>query len=108
MNGYPGWMVLLGSPMRPILRRFVLPRLLEGNSVQGVRTAGMFVPPENLDDSSELERFENCVTEFKRSTSRLLGLPGFGKMPREQFKRFHAAHAAHAAHHLSFLSNGSS
>ena len=69
MNGYPGWMVLLGLPMRPILRRFVLPRLLEGNSVQGVRTAGMFVQPENLDDSSELEKFENCVTEFKRSTS---------------------------------------
>lgn len=103
MYGYPRWMMMLGFPLRPLLRRFALPRLLAGNSVNGVRTAGMFVPSDGLDDTMELEKFEKfekCVEEFQHSTGPLHAHPGFGKMSRVEFDRFHATHAAH---HLSFL-----
>lgn len=100
MRGYPVWMTVLGLPLRPILRRFALPRLLAGNSINGVRTAGMFVPPDHLDDAQELAKFERCVREFEQAEGPLHAHPGFGRMPHEQFARFHAAHAAH---HLSFL-----
>lgn len=101
MQGYPMWMTALGLPMRPLLRHFALPRLLAGNSIQGVRTASMFVPSANLDDAAELVELENCVREFQQSTRPLHAHPGFGRMSREEFNQFHAAHAAH---HLSFLS----
>jgi Protein of unknown function (DUF1569) len=102
MNGYPTWMTVLGMPLRPFLRKFALPRLLRGDSINGMRTAGMFVPVDGLQDAMELEKFEECVKEFERSTSPLHAHPGFGKMPRSGFNRFHAAHAAH---HLSFLNH---
>ena len=100
MQGYPRWMTTLGMPLRPILRKFALPRLLAGNSINGMRTAGMFVPNGHLDDRLELDELKKCVQDFKQSTSPLHPHPGFGKMTREQFNQFHAAHAAH---HLSFL-----
>jgi len=100
MRGYPAWMNMMGLPLRPLLRRFALPRLLAGNSINGVRTAGIFVPLDNLDDAMELDKFEKCVCEFKQSSSPLHAHPGFGRMSRERFNQFHAAHAAH---HLSFL-----
>jgi len=100
MEGYPLWMSVLGLPLRPLLRRFALPRLLAGNSISGVRTAGMFVPPAGLDDAAELERFEACVRAFKGGSGPLHPHPGFGRMSREGFERFHAAHTAH---HLGFL-----
>lgn len=100
MQGYPAWMTILGLPLRPLLRRFALPRLLAGNSINGVRTAGMFVPLDNLDDATELDQFEKCVCEFKQSSGPLHAHPGFGRMSHEEFNQFHAAHAAH---HLSFL-----
>lgn len=105
MRGYPTWMSALGLPLRPALRRFALPRLLAGKSINGVRTAGMFVPPAGLDDASELGAFVACVEEFKAGTGPLHPHPGFGRMTREEFNRFHAGHTAH---HLSFLAPASS
>lgn len=100
MDGYPIWMTVLGYPLRPILRRIALPKLLSGNSPNGIPTAGMFVPPGGLDDSAEVERLKDCVTRFVASSAPLHGHPGFGNMTHDQFNQFHAAHAAH---HLSFL-----
>lgn len=100
MHGYPAWMMVAGMPLRPMLRAFALPRLLAGNSISGVRTAGRFVPPGGLEDEREVGLFEECVDEFTRAEGPLHAHPGFGMMPRDQFDRFHAAHAAH---HLSFL-----
>lgn len=100
MHGYPRWMTVVGLPLRPILRFFALPRLLAGNSIRGVRTAGMFVPSGGIDDAEEVRHFEECVREFERRTEPLHPHPGFGRMTHEEFSRFHAAHAAH---HLSFL-----
>ena len=100
MDGYPTWMTVLGYPLRPILRRMALPKLLSGNSPNGVPTAGMFVPPGDLDDRDEVERFKECVTRFVESKAPLHGHPGFGNMTHAEFNHFHAAHAAH---HLSFL-----
>jgi len=105
MHGYPAWMTVLGMPLRPLLRWLALPRLLAGKSINGMRTAGMFVPLDNLVDMAELEKFEKCVCEFQQSTRTLHPHPGFGRMSREQFNQFHAAHAAH---HLSFLIPASS
>lgn len=100
MYGYPRWMTALGMPLRPILRAFALPRLLAGNSISGVRTAGMFVPPAGLDDNEQVRLFEVCVRDFENHAEPLHPHPGFGRMTNEEFNRFHAAHAAH---HLSFL-----
>ena len=100
MLGYPRWMVIVGYPLRPILRWLVLPKLLAGNSPNGFRTAAIFVPPENLDDVSELDQFKKCVESFMQSDQPLQAHPGFGNMSKDEFNHFHAAHAAH---HLSFL-----
>lgn len=100
LDGYPAWMTIIGYPLRPILRRFMLPKLLSGNSPSGVKTAGMFLPPNDIEDTLELERFKECVTRFVETSRPLHGHPGFGNMTNEEFNRFHAAHAAH---HLSFL-----
>lgn len=100
MDGYPLWMTMLGYPLRPILRWLMLPRLLHGNSPSGVKTAGMFLPTNDLDDTVELGRFKDCVARFVDSSRPMHAHPGFGNMTHEDFERFHAAHAAH---HLSFL-----
>lgn len=100
MDGYPAWMTLMGLPLRPFLRAFALPRILAGRSINGVRTAGRFVPPENLDDQDEVRLFEACVRDFQSYDKPLFAHPGFGRMTHEGFDRFHATHAAH---HLSFL-----
>lgn len=100
MTGYPAWMVILGYPLRPILRRFALQKLLAGDSPAGVPTAGIFVPPDNLDDASEVDQFKACVTTFLESKQPMHAHPGFGAMSNDKFNHFHAAHAAH---HLSFL-----
>ncbi len=100
MHGYPRWMTVVGMPLRPILRAFALPRVLAGNSISGIRTAGMFVPPGGLDDTEQVKLFEECVREFEGQAEPLHPHPGFGRMTHEEFGRFHAAHAAH---HLSFL-----
>ena len=100
MRGYPAWMTVLGYPLRPFLRRLMLPKLLAGNSPSGVRTAGLFMPPGGLEDAAEVGRLKACVTSFLESSLPLHAHPGFGKMTLEEFHHFHAAHAAH---HLSFL-----
>jgi hypothetical protein len=100
MNGYPTWMTVLGYPLRPLLRKFMLPYLLSGNSPSGVKTARMFVPPVDLDDTAEVHAYSQCVARFLSCEGQLHPHPGFGKMDHEGFNMFHAAHAAH---HLSFL-----
>lgn len=100
MDGYPKWMVIVGYPLRPILRWLALPRLLNGGAPQGIKTAGMFVPPANLDDEDEVEKLEQCVSLFLSSKKPLHAHPGFGSMDRVAFEKFHSAHAAH---HLGFL-----
>ncbi len=100
MAGYPTWMTVLGYPLRPILRRFMLPRLLAGNSPTGIKTAGIFIPPDEGVDEQEFDRFKRCVAEFNAKNGTMHAHPGFGKMSKKEFGRFHAAHAAH---HLSFL-----
>ena len=100
MHGYPRWMTTLGLPLRPFLRKFALPRLLAGNSIKGVKTAGMFVPPSGLDDTNEVHMLKACIQKFDSHSQALHAHPGFGRMSHEEFARFHAAHAAH---HLAFL-----
>lgn len=100
MDGYPKWMLILGYPIRPILHWLVMPQFLKGNSPKGIKTAGMFVPPENLDDAEEVQRLKQCVSRFLSSNQPLHAHPGFGKMSKDGFEKFHAAHSAH---HLGFL-----
>ena len=100
MRGYPRWMTVMGWPLRPVLRRFALPRILDGRSINGVKTAGMFVPAEGLDDGEELAKLERCVAAFRGWSEELHAHPGFGAMSKDGFERFHAAHGAH---HLGFL-----
>ena len=100
MTGYPRWMVVLGFPLRPLLRWLVLPKLLAGDSPAGVPTAGIFVPPNEIDDGMEAEQLKKCVAKFLDSDQAMHSHPGFGSMSNEEFSHFHAAHAAH---HLGFL-----
>ncbi|MFH5803958.1 DUF1569 domain-containing protein [Alienimonas sp. DA493] len=100
VDGYPWWMTALGLPLRPILRRVMLPRLLRGRSPSGIKTAARFVPPAGLDDAAEVASFKECVDRYRTRRDRLHPHPGFGGLTPETFDRFHAAHAAH---HLSFL-----
>lgn len=100
MDGYPRWMVLAGLPLRPFLRRWLLPKLLAGKSPSGIKTAPMFQPPSKIDDAAAVRRFRDTVERFHAATTPPHPHPGFGKMDRATLERFHAAHAAH---HLSFL-----
>lgn len=99
MDGYPLWMSV-GLPLRPVLRKFLLPRLLRGDSPTGLKTAGMFVPPANANDLTEINAFAECVDRFHSHSGRLYPHPGFGKLSKDEFEQFHAAHTSH---HLSFL-----
>ena len=45
IDGYPAWMSLF-VPMRPLMRRWLLPKLLGPDSPRGIRTAPMFMPPD--------------------------------------------------------------
>ena len=101
LNGYPIWMTVIGYPLRPFFRWLLLPRLLAGNSPSGFKTAGIFVPPEELRDAQEIELLKDCIACFFSSDKPLNAHPGFGRMTRDQFHQFHVAHAAH---HLGFLS----
>ena len=100
VDGYPAWMVVLGYPLRPFLRRFLLPRLIRGDSPAGIRTAPGFVPPPDLCDAGEFEALQDSIIRFHENADALRPHPGFGAMRKDVFERFHAMHAAH---HLGFL-----
>ena len=100
MTGYPTWMTVLAFPLRPILRRFGLPKLLAGRAPKGIPTAPMFVSPGSVDDAQEVEAFARCVEKFMSWEGALLPHPGFGSMSHEEFEKFHTGHMAH---HLGFL-----
>ncbi|TWT50767.1 hypothetical protein Pla22_35100 [Rubripirellula amarantea] len=100
VDGYPKWMTIAGFPLRPLLQRLVLPRLLRGDSPAGIRTAPRFVPPEGLDDTAEVLALAQSIERYQLHRERLHPHPGFGRLSPDQFDRFHAAHASH---HLSFL-----
>ncbi len=71
MTGYPKYMTILGYPLRPILHYLILPRLLSGDSPSGIKTAGVFIPPDDVVDEHEVERFKRCVAEFHCQTELL-------------------------------------
>lgn len=101
VDGYPRWMSI-GMPLRPLLRWLLLPRLLRGASPAGIKTAKCFVPADGLNDEIEVADFSKSVERFCRHQGALHRHPGFGKLDRDLFERFHAAHAAH---HLGFLAD---
>ncbi|MBL4883851.1 MAG: DUF1569 domain-containing protein [Planctomycetaceae bacterium] len=99
IDGYPKWMSLF-APIRPFMRRLLLPRLLGSNSPQGIPTSSVFIPPNDLDDETELLSFTNSVRRFQNHAGDFKPHPGFGKLDRRLLEQ---VHAAHAAHHLGFL-----
>ena len=62
--GYPKWMSLFAF-LRPLFRRLLLPRLMQGNSPTGIRTAGIFVPAKELDDAEEVTKFMESAQRFE-------------------------------------------
>ncbi len=99
IDGYPAWMSLFAF-LRPAMRRFLLPRLMSGDSPKGIRTSRAFVPADELDDASEVARFSESVKRFREHQGAHAPHPAFGRMERHALERLHAAHAAH---HLRFL-----
>ena len=99
IDGYPKWM-LVYAPLWPLMRRLFLPRLLKGDSPQGIPTTPIFVPAENLEDVAEAESFAQSVTRFKSHEGRYHWHPGFGRLDPETLEK---VYTTHAAHHLRFL-----
>ncbi|WP_182865134.1 DUF1569 domain-containing protein [Rhodopirellula sp. JC639] len=99
LDGYPAWMSLF-SFLRPIMRRWLLPKVLRPDSPRGIRTASIFEPPDELNDAAEVDAFADSVEKLKAHSGGFYPHPAFGRLPREQIL---AIHAAHAAHHLRFL-----
>ena len=99
IDGYPAWMSLFAF-LRPLMRRLLLGRILQGNSPRGIPTSPVFVPPANLDDAMEVEAFAASVARFQDHQGSFHPHPGFGRLDR---KKLEEVHAAHAAHHLRFL-----
>jgi hypothetical protein len=102
IDGYPAWMSLF-APLRPLMRRWLLPKLLGQDSPRGIRTAPMFVPPDSVDDAAEVEAFSASVERLINHSGEFVPHPAFGRMPRD---RILDIHTAHAAHHLRFLCSG--
>ena len=100
IEGYPLWMSFF-MPIRPLVRWLLLPKILRGDSPSGIRTSSIFVPPENLDDETELLAFAESVKRFQNHNGPFYPHPGFGRLDKQQLELLHAAHASH---HLSFLS----
>jgi hypothetical protein len=99
IDGYPLWMSFF-APLRPFIRRMMLPRLLRGDSPKGIPTAPMFAPPADLDDAKEIEILTASIHRLQNHQGDFKPHPGFGRMDSEQMKRFHTVHSAH---HLGFL-----
>lgn len=78
----------------------MLDKLLRGDSPAGVKTAGIFIPPDSSDDRTEFEKYKESVQRFQGHSGPLYAHPGFGRFTHAEFEQFHAAHAAH---HLGFL-----
>ncbi len=99
VDGYPVWMSFF-APLRPLVRRLLLPKVLSGDSPRGIRTATMFVPRGDLDDAAEVEAFSASVGRLLDHSGSFAPHPGFGRLPREKILEIHAAHAAHHLRHL--------
>ena len=102
IDGYPAWMSLF-APLRPLMRRWLLPKLLGPDSPRGIRTARTFMPPDNLNDAVEVEAFLASVERLINHSGEFAPHPAFGRMPHDKIL---AIHTAHAAHHLRFLFSG--
>ncbi|TWT80363.1 hypothetical protein CA13_17760 [Planctomycetes bacterium CA13] len=99
VNGIPKWMSLFAF-LRPVMRQFLLPKLIRGDSPRGIRTPSVFVPPADLDDAREVESFARSVAQLNSHVGEYAPHPAFGQLTREQILEIHSAHAAH---HLRFL-----
>lgn len=99
VDGYPLWLSLF-APLRPLMRRILLPRLLKGDSPQGIPTSPIFVPSGDLDDAREAEKFAASVTRYKAHPGPYAPHPGFGRLDPETLEK---VYTTHAAHHLRFL-----
>ena len=99
VDGYPKWFSLFAF-LRPVMRRFLLPKLHNGNPPRGIPTAPNFVPAGDLEDAAEVERFMASVKRFQEYTGNYAPHPAFGRMDPASLERLHASHAAH---HLRFL-----
>ncbi|TWT39296.1 DUF1569 domain-containing protein [Blastopirellula retiformator] len=100
IDGCPAWMSVF-APLRPLMRWWLLPKLLSGDSPRGIRTAPMFVPPGDLDDAVEVEAFAASVERLLRHPGPYAPHPGFGRLPPEKILEIHAAHASHHLRHLA-------
>lgn len=99
VDGYPKWMMLF-APLWPVMRWTLLPRLLKGDSPQGIPTTPIFVPAGDLDDASEAARFAESVARFKKHQGPYARHPGFGRLDARTLE---TVYTTHAAHHLRFL-----
>ncbi|MCC9642796.1 DUF1569 domain-containing protein [Rhodopirellula sp. JC740] len=99
VHGYPGWMSLFAF-LRPAMRRWLLPKIRRPDSPRGIRTAGMFVPPQDVDDDQAIEAFAESVEQFLSHPGDYSPHPAFGRLSRSEFEEIHRLHAAH---HLRFL-----
>ena len=99
IDGYPAWMSLF-APLRPLMRKWLLPKVLRPDSPRGIRTAPIFMPPDDLDDAAEVETFSDSVARLINHSGQFAPHPAFGRMSRDEILEIHTAHAAH---HLRFL-----
>lgn len=99
IDGYPKWMSLF-APLRPLMRRLLLPKLLADDSPRGIRTSNTFMPSQDADDALEVDRFEQSVNRLNAHSEPFFAHPAFGKLSNTRILQIHSAHAAH---HLRFL-----
>ena len=99
IDGYPFWLSLF-APLRPVMRWWLLPKLLDTDSQPRIRTINAFMPPDDTDDAVEVERYQRSVDRLMDHTAPFAPNPAFGRVPRQTILQIHAAHAAH---HLRFL-----
>ena len=87
MDGYPAFTYFF-APLRPLIRKFLLPKILRFDSPVGIRTMGKFVPPAELDDRTELQRYQDQIQRFLTCVGPFKTHPGFGFNDRENLSGY--------------------
>lgn len=91
---FPTW------PLRPFLRRFMLPKMLEQGFSPGMKGPKSFMPPETCDDAEQVQRLLSTHARWAAFTGKLHPSPLFGRLEKAAWAELHFRHAEH---HLSFL-----
>ncbi len=90
------------APVRWVVKRFMLNKMLSKGMPAGFKTSKSFDPPE-ISDEEGITRLREAVQRQQKESNRVVH-PGFGDLSNDEWAEFHLRHAEL---HMSFLDDPS-